>query len=141
MIDTCITSISVSGYPRSTGGGAWDDPTIGNSSGPDVSIHILNPNGPDLISTFYVPNANGQELTFTGDYPFCKAGSYWDNEIGFFLYDLDDLDWSDVGSDDDFMTGFEFNLWDRVSLQGFPSSYSVSASNGTLTMTFTLSYQ
>ena len=139
-IEICIESVLVSGYPTSINGAAWDDPTFGSSTGPDVSFHIYNPNGSDLISTLYFPDATGSTLNFNSQFPFCRSGSYWDNDIAFSLYDLDDLDLSDVGSANDFMTGFTFNLWDRLSYADYPSTHTVNSSNSNLSMTFTLSY-
>jgi|LauGreDrversion4_2_1035121.scaffolds.fasta_scaffold128465_2 hypothetical protein len=140
-VDIVIEAIGVSGYPMLTGGSAWDAPVFGATSGPDPYL-IIEPSNGTAVSTEADYNVTGGALYYNTLDGLPVHLTQPDQLVGFYLWDLDDLDNSDAWSDDDYMTGFELNLWDRVTSGSnhFPESVTVNASNGSVQMVFSLSY-
>lgn len=94
-----ITKIIINEYPVTNGGVPWDDPFIGTATGPDVTWKI---SGPQLIeSSTYFEDTNGGELEFSSDFP--AYISVPESVYSIQLFDIDDLDSSDLGSSDDLM--------------------------------------
>lgn len=137
-----INSISVSGYPQTVGGNAWDDPFFGSSSTADPYWRIVRPNGNSSESTTYFPNANGGTLYFgpSSGLPFTIFSSDVDNSHTIQLIDLDDIDASDIASADDVMVSKVFVPEIYIDDPGneFPSS--ITLTSGSTTFVLGLSY-
>jgi hypothetical protein len=94
-----INRITVLEYPVTNGGVPWDDPLIGSATGPDVTWKISGPE--NKASGVYFEDADGSPLAFETGFPVIlnSPGSTHYLE----LWDVDDLDGSDIGSADDKM--------------------------------------
>lgn len=94
-----ITKIIVNEYPITNGGVPWDDPFIGSATGPDITWKI---SGPQLLeSTTYFGDASGNAIEFSSDFP--AYISVPESVYSIQLFDIDDLDSSDLASNDDLM--------------------------------------
>jgi hypothetical protein len=137
-----INSISISGYPQTTGGNAWDDPFFGSSSTADPYWRIVRPNGDSFESSIYFPDVNGGTMNFgtSSGLPFTIFSSDVDNSHTIQLIDLDSIDASDVGSADDVMVSKSFVPEFYINDQGneFPSS--ITLTSGPTTFVLGLSY-
>lgn len=102
-----ITRIVVNEYPLTNGAVPWDDPFIGSATGPDVSWKIT---GPQTISSgVYFDDTDGDTLIFN-----ISSSVYLDKpseQYTIQLWDIDDLDGSDLGSSDDLMKSLTFTPW------------------------------
>lgn len=138
-----INQITISGYPQTNGGSAWDDPFIGSSTSADVSYRIIRPSGSIFNSETYLPNATGGPITFnsTSGLPFVISPSDVDNSHTFQVMDLDDLDSSDLGSSDDIMVSLSFIPETLIDGPGavFPST--ITLSNGATTVQLSVTYE
>ncbi|MEN9640109.1 MAG: hypothetical protein RLZZ262_1978 [Bacteroidota bacterium] len=102
-----IKRITINEYPVTNGAVAWDDPVVGSSTGADISWEITGPQ--NFSSSTYWQNAGGTTVTFT-----LSTAVYLDKpkeQYTLLLWDLDDLDSSDLGSADDLMKSLTFTPW------------------------------
>jgi hypothetical protein len=104
-----IDKITVSGYPLlRPDGSAWDDPLIGSSTPPDLTWSIIGPE--EFNTTYYAGDVDGVTVYFEGDLPVYLTELEKSYTIR--IWDLDDLDASDVGSDNDLMSAISFVPWE-----------------------------
>ena len=140
-VDIVIEAVGVSGYPVNNGSAAWDSPLFGTSTGADPYL-VIEPSVGTMLWTESDYNVTGGALYYNtlDGLPFVLTQP--DQLVGFYLWDQDDLDNSDLLSDNDYMTGMELNLWDRVTSTSnpYPTSITVNASGSSLQLVFSLSY-
>lgn len=139
-VDVKITSIVVSGYSMITSGSPWDE-SITGTSGPDVYLEINQASGTDYYTGFY-ENVSGQSLTFSGS-PLPITLFNPNQNLTFGIWDLDDIDFTDLGSNDDLMHGGSINLWTQliaVSSNPYPSQVYINFPGTNCQIKLNLSY-
>jgi hypothetical protein len=102
-----ITRITINSYPVTNGAVPWDDPFIGSATGPDVNWKITGPE--NFNAGTYFPDCNGDTLITSTNFPIYLQNPESAHTIS--LWDMDDLDGSDLGSDDDLMVSANFTPW------------------------------
>jgi hypothetical protein len=128
-----ITNITVTEYPLTNGAVAWDDPFIGSATGPDIRWKITGPE--NFQSTVYFENCDGSELTYTaGGLPIYLNQPL--QEYTLELWDIDDLDGSDLGSVDDLMSSITFLPW----IAGATGTEVLELSNTQMTVQIEFTY-
>jgi hypothetical protein len=132
-LDVSITvhSITISGYPTTDNGYAWDDPLIGSSTPPDVQWRFVRPDD-TVISGGLFNDATAPSLYYSNtSLPFTIPMPDIDETNTIVIYDVDDLDASDTGSSDDFMGGWDFTPETFIddALNPFPSTIVLGSGN------------
>ncbi len=102
-----ITRIIINQYPVTSGAVPWDDPFLGSSTGADIYWSISGPES--FNSTVYFANCDGDTIATTTDFPIYLQNPETTHTIK--LWDMDDIDGSDLGSDNDLMTSISFAAW------------------------------
>mmetsp|Transcript_16905 Transcript_16905/g.25823 ORF Transcript_16905/g.25823 Transcript_16905/m.25823 type:complete len:207 (+) Transcript_16905:16-636(+) len=142
-VSITIHSISVSNYPQTDNGNAWDDPIIGTSTPPDIQWRFTRANN-SVISGAYFSDATSSTLTFPSsstNLPLTILSPDVDEVNTLTIWDVDDLDGSDFGSSDDFMGGYDWVPSTFIDNDGntFPSTIIVGG-NGSLQFELEVSY-
>ena len=102
-----ITKIQINSYPVTNGAVPWDDPFIGSATGPDVTWKIT---GQEVFESGYMAqDADGSGITFSNGLPIILNKPKSQYTIAF--WDLDDIDSSDLASEDDLMFSASFTHW------------------------------
>ena len=128
-----INSITITEYPLTNGAVAWDDPFIGSATGPDIQWRISGPE--NMASTTYFENCDGSTLTYTaGGLPVYLNQPL--QEYTLEIWDLDDLDGSDLGSVDDLMSSVTFLPW----IAGATGTETLELTNGPMTVQIEFTY-
>ena len=104
-----ITRIIINQYPVTSGAVPWDDPFLGSSTGADIFWSISGPES--FNSTVYFPNCDGDTIATTTDFPIYLQNPETLHTIK--LWDMDDIDGSDLGSDNDLMVTISFTAWEK----------------------------
>lgn len=102
-----ITHITINEYPVTNGAIPWDDPFIGSATGPDIYWRITGPE--TFNSTVYFADCNGDTIGTSTDFPIYLQNPESEHTIQ--LWDMDDLDGSDLGSDNDLISSIQFTAW------------------------------
>lgn len=138
-----INLITISGYPQTNGGSAWDDPFFGSSSTADIYYRIIRPSGAVFNSLTYFENVLGGPVTFNSSsgLPFIIPANDIDNSHIFRVMDLDDIDASDFGSSDDVMVSLTFTPENFIDGPSNPFPSTISLSNGSTTILLAVTYQ
>jgi hypothetical protein len=128
-----INSITVTEYPLTNGAVAWDDPFIGSATGPDIQWRLTGPE--NSASTIYFENCDGSSLAYTaGGLPIYLNHPL--QEYTLELWDIDDLDGSDLGSVDDLMSSITFLPW----IAGATGTETLELSNSQMTVQIEFTY-
>lgn len=128
-----INSITITEYPLTNGAVAWDDPFIGSATGPDIQWKLTGPE--NFASTVYFENCDGSTLTYTaGGLPIYLNHPL--QEYNLELWDIDDLDGSDLGSVDDLMSSLTFLPW----IAGATGTEVLELSNTQMTVQIEFTY-
>jgi hypothetical protein len=102
-----ITKIQLQSYPVTNGAVPWDDPFLGSATGPDITWRISGPESFD--SGFFAQDANGSAIVYTNGLPITLNSPKSQYTIQF--WDIDDIDASDLASDDDLIISASFTPW------------------------------
>jgi len=143
-VSITIKSIVISNYPQTFNGNAWDDPILGTSTPPDIQWIFTRPNGNSIYGS-YALNANGTAITYpesSDGLPFTILSPDVDEVNTLSIYDVDDIDSSDLGSANDFMGGYDWVPDTFIDDAGnsFPSTIVIGADGG-LQFTLEVTYQ
>lgn len=122
-----ITKIIVTNYPQTSGGSGWD-----LDGGPDPFLTINQGTSCSTTATTgTVSNATGASLTYTNGFPLTLNNP--NSPYSICMYDYDQT------SADDYMTGLYFTPADEKS--GYPSSFTLSTSEFSMTVFVTWNFQ
>jgi len=102
-----ITRIQINHYPTTNGAIPWDDPIIGSATGPDVKWRIFD--SQNVFNGLYIEDVNGDTLVYTQSLPIYLDNPTQQHTVQ--LWDVDDIDGSDFGSNDDLMKSLTFTPW------------------------------
>jgi len=102
-----INKIYITEYPITNGGVPWDDPFIGSATPPDISWTITGPQSFNANSM--LQDADGVSIEFTNGLPIFLTEL--ESTYAFRVWDIDDLDGSDLGSNDDEIGAIGFIPW------------------------------
>lgn len=128
-----VNSLTVISYPVTNGGVSWDDPFLGAATGADLSWSIAGPQ--NFTSTTYFPDADGTPVIFQGDeFPLFLNNPRSSYTLR--LIDLDDLDASDLLSEDDIMAELVFVPYSEGSEGDLTLEYSSGSTTVQLDVTY-----
>jgi len=127
-----VTAVRVENYPITNAGVPWDDPIVGTSTPGDMQWRFVRPNN-ELIAGGWYENAIGSPMNYSNtNLPFSIGPDdlFLSNSIQ--LYDVDDLDASDLLSEDDYVGGYNFTPSTYLDEPGnfFPDSLVIQIDNG-----------
>jgi hypothetical protein len=138
-VDVIITSAVLSGYSMTTAGSPWDE-SITGTSGPDIYLEIDQVSGSDFTSLLH-PNASGQSINFLSPFPHTLYNP--NQSITFRIWDMDDIDFTDLGSNDDIIHGGSINLWTQliaINSNPYPSQVYINFPGSNCQIKLNLSY-
>lgn len=127
-----VTAIRVENYPITNAGVPWDDPFIGTSTPGDMQWRFIRPND-EVIEGGWYEDAIGSAMNYSStNLPFTISQADLPETNSIVLYDVDDLDASDIGSDDDYVGGYDFTPSTFIDNPGdfFPDSLVIQVDNG-----------
>lgn len=128
-----INSITVIDYPITQGATAWDDPFIGSATPPDITWRITG--AQNLDGGIYFPDVAGETLLFDNDqFPLFLDSPTRTYTLS--LWDVDDLDSSDLGSEDDQMASINFVPFS----EGAEGTETLEISSGGATIQLNVTY-
>lgn len=142
-VSIIVTSITVSNYPLTNNGLAWDVPPIGTSTPPDITWAFIRPTNDVIFGEIYL-NADGSDLSFTSSsagLPFTIPMAHVNELNSIIIWDIDGLDASDNQSTEDFMGGYTWepeSFIDNLS-NAFPSTL-VIGNEGQLQFSLEVTY-
>jgi hypothetical protein len=128
-----IDAIHVYKYPEFDGSTAWDDPLIGATTLPDPYLIVY---GNDTLVTEYLNDRSNDTLHYYFSEPLRVSAV--EDQCSIQLWDKDDLNWSDTGSEDDLMGGLNFIPW---QLEGDETRQIIEIQNARLHFRLSVNYR
>lgn len=128
-----VNSLTIISYPVTNGGVPWDDPFFGSATGADLSWSITG--AQNFTSTTYFPDADGTPVIFQGEeFPLFLNNPRSSYTLR--LIDIDDLDASDLLSEDDIMAELVFTPYS----EGNEGDLTLEFSSGSTTVQLAVTY-